>query len=196
MQNKTDKDTGIVKFNTYLHNTSVEHLGRLCREYGTLQTYKKGEEFISAGEPARHMGLIIDGTAKYVVYTSGGDERVIGLETVGGFVASFPWCLRRLPSPCTVIINSEATICRLPTHTLLELMQLDEDVRQNVERATEAIFYTIYDRYIDGYAMSPKERYRQLLQNVPALFDIFQLKDIASYLNVTPYHLRRLRADI
>lgn len=186
----------ISEFNNYLDNTYVMNWDKLCREYGTLQTYKKGETFISIGQTARYVGLLKEGSAKYVVNTSDDEERVIGLETVGGYVASFPYCLRGLPSVFSVIINSDAEIYRLPVQKILDLSRHSEDIRQTIEQSLEAVFYTIYGRYVDLYALSPKERYKKLLDQCPQLFEIFQLKDIASYLNITRQHLRRLKAEI
>ena len=185
----------ITAFNPYLDDRSVKQWERMCREHGTLRIFKKGEEFISVGEVARYVGLIKSGAVKYVVYTPDGQERVIGLETAGGYVASFPYCLRGLPAVCSVVLHSDAEIYCLPVQTVEALMQGSSEIRQQIARSLEAVFYTLYGRYVDLYALSPKERYEQLLTKCPRLFEIFQLKDIASYLNITRQHLRRLRAE-
>ena len=189
-------DKPIVEFNTYLHNIHVEFWGRLCREFGTLRSYKKGDEFISIGQTARYLGLIKEGSAKYTVYTPDGQERVIGLETVGGYVASFPYFLRGLPSIWSVVINSDAEIYCVSAQKIVDIGQRHHDIKLAIYQSLEAVFYNLYDRYVDMYALSPKERYQQLLNKCPQLFDIFQLKDIASYLNISRQHLGRLRANV
>lgn len=188
-------DKHIVEFNTYLHNTSVDIWGQVIREYGTLHTYRKGEEFITLGETARYIGLIKEGAVKYVVYTPEGEERVIGLETVGGYAASFPYSLRGRPSIFSIVVTADSQICCAPVQQIVELSMSDTEFGNVVGNALEAVFYNIYDRYVDLYALSPKNRYEQLLKRCPRLFDIFQLKDIASYLNITPTYLRKMRRD-
>lgn len=189
-------DSHITEFNKYLNNTYVTAWEKLCREYGTLRSYKSGEEFITVGETARYIGFIRQGSAKYVAYTPDGQDRVIGFETTGGYVASYPYCLRGLPSIWSVVINSDAEIYCLPVQKIIELSRSDESVKQISELALEAVFYMLYERYVDFRTLTPKERYRQLLHKCPKLFEIFQLKDIASYLNITRQHLGRLRADL
>lgn len=186
----------IVEFNTYLHSAYVDIWAQIIREYGTLHAYKRGEEFITLGETARYMGLIEEGAVKYAVYTPEGEERVIGLETVGGYAASFPYSLRGLPSIFSIVVTADSLICRAPVQQIVELSRSDAAFGSVVGNALEAVFYNIYDRYVDLYALSPKERYEQLLKRCPRLFEIFQLKDIASYLNITRQHLGRLRTDI
>lgn len=39
-------------------------------------------------------------------------------------------------------------------------------------------------------------RYNHLISTHPDLFNLFSLKDIASFLNITPTHLSRLRRKI
>lgn len=183
----------IAEFNTYLHSSYVDMWGEIIRKYGTPQTFRRGEEFITAGETARYIGLIDEGAVKYVVYTPEGEERVIGLETVGGYAASFPYSLRGLPSIFSVVVTADSEICCAPVQQIVELSRTDDEFGRVVGMALEAVFYNIYDRYVSQYAHSPRERYEQLLQSCPRLFDIFQLKDIASYLNITPQYLRRLK---
>jgi len=44
--------------------------------------------------------------------------------------------------------------------------------------------------------MTPTEKYRYILSNKPQLIQKFPLKYIASYLNITPETLSRVRATI
>lgn len=62
-----------------------------------------------------------------------------------------------------------------------------------VMHTTEAVYGTIYDRYVDLYVKTPQQRYVELISRHPDIFDLFSLKDIASFLNITPTHLSRLR---
>lgn len=187
-------DRPLVDFNTYLRHEDVSGWDKLCREYGKIRTYKKGEEFCTCGHLSRYIGLIKEGSVKYVVYNSSdGEERVIGLETVGGFAASFPYSLRGRPSIFSVVINSDSEIYCVSVRKIIELSRHDEEVRHIIMQSLEAVFYTLYERYTELYTLSPKERYERLLKRCPGLFETFHLKDIASYLNVTRQHLSRLR---
>ncbi|MBP2690720.1 MAG: hypothetical protein J6B44_02715 [Muribaculaceae bacterium] len=62
-----------------------------------------------------------------------------------------------------------------------------------VHSTTREVFSTVYDRLVDLYSKTPQQRYDELINRDPDLFELFSLKDIASLLNVTPTHLSRLR---
>lgn len=181
------------EFNTYLDGIDSEFWSRLCREEGDLRNYKKGEEFISIDTVAKHIGLIKSGSVKYIAYNSEMDEKIVGLETVGGFAASWPFCLHGIPSIVTIVANSDLEIYCLSAAKINELANNDIAIERQIAQATEQVFYTAYERLISLYTQSPKERYDALLEKCPKVFEIFDLKDIASYLNVTPQHLSRLR---
>ena len=182
------------EFNTYLNGINYEFWKELCIKHGSVCCVGKGEDFITSGTIAKHIGLITQGSMKYIVYTSDGKEKVIGLETIGGFAASFPFCLHNHPSVVSVVANSDSQLYSISVATITELARTYPGIRSMLEKTLEIVFYDIYNRYVSLYALSPRERYERLLERCPQLFDIFPQKDIASYLNITPQHLRRFKS--
>lgn len=181
------------EFNTYLVSIDSDFWKREILEHGIPKKYKKGEEFIAIGSVAKHIGWIKTGSVKYVAYTHRHDEKIVGLETAGGFAASWPFCLHGMPSVVSIVANTDLEIVCLPVYKIKEFVESNPDFERQVAQSTVQIFYTAYERLIDLYTKTPKERYEQLLLKCPKIFEIFDLKDIASYLNITPTHLSRLR---
>ena len=183
----------IREFNTYLEGIDSEFWSSLCREEGELRTYKKGEEFVTIGTVAKYIGLIKSGSVKYVAYNSDMDEKIVGLETVDGFAASWPFCLHNIPSVVSIIANTDLEIYCLTAVKINELAKNDLKIERKIAKANEHLFYTAYERLVSFYVQSPRERYESLLKKCPRVFEVFDLKDIASFLNITPQHLSRFR---
>ena len=186
----------IKEFNTYLEKVDTHYWIGLCKEMGTLRKFKAGEEIIPLDKVGQSLGLIKSGTVKYVAYTSEGEEKVIGLEAANGFAASWPFCLRKIPSLVSVIAISDCEIYCLPISFLREKGMDDCEFERKIEHSTEQIFHTIYERLVDLYTLTPKERYEKMLLRCPKMFDLFTLKDIASYLNISTQHLFRIRKGL
>lgn len=184
------------EFNTYLGAVDSEFWSRLIRENGTLHRFKKDEEFITIGTVGKYIGLIKSGSVKYIAYTSRLDEKIVGLETVGGFAASWPFCLHGIPSLVSIIANIDSEIYCLPVSTLKELIKTIPELESQIAQSTEQVFYTGYERLINFYIKTPKERYDDLLKKCPRIFEVFDLKDIASFLNITPIYLSRIRKQL
>ena len=53
-----------------------------------------------------------------------------------------------------------------------------------------------YHRLLNLYSASPKIRYQELLKRCPDIVHQTSLKEIASFLNISPYTLSRIRREI
>lgn len=183
-------------FNTYINNIEADFWRNLCVNDGELRHYTKGEEFVSAGSVARYLGYIKSGMLKYVAYSTDGEEHVVGLEFAGEYVADFPFSLYGKRARVSIVAETDCDIYCVSVANVKKLMDRDCRVKDIVMRSTEAIFSTVYDRYVALYTQSPQQRYNDMISRHPDLFTLFSLKDIASFLNVTPTHLSRLRKNI
>ncbi len=182
-------------FNTYIEHIDFEAWRDVCVSHGSLHRFAKGEEFVSIGKTGRFIGYIVSGALKYVAYSTDGTEHVMGLVFGDGFVADWPFCLYEQKAKLAIVAVSDCEIYCLETKDLRQSIDSDPGFKEIVMHSTEAVYSTVYDRYIDLYCKSPQERYRELITHHPNLFDLFSLKDIASFLNITPTHLSRLRKN-
>lgn len=183
-------------FNSYIKSPAADYWRELCLREGTLLQFGKGEEFFTEGQVARYFGYIKSGTLIYVSYAEDGTEHVIGLEFAGEFVTDFPFSFRGQKARASVIAETACEIYCLSTAMLGERLKTDPELKEMVMVGTEAVFATVYDRYKDLHTKTPGERYRSLISQHPDLFSLFPLKDIASFLNITPTHLSRLRKNV
>lgn len=183
-------------FNTYIEGIEPNFWRTLLMREGELRRYGKGEEFVTEGQPGQYFGYVKSGTLKYVVWASDGTERVIGLEFEGEFVADFPFSLYGMKARASIVAVSDCEIYCLPAERVKKMTDTDPQIKDIVMHSTEAIFATVYDRYVALYTLTPQERYNDLISRHPDLFTLFPLKDIASFLNITPTHLSRLRKSI
>ncbi|MDE5629325.1 MAG: Crp/Fnr family transcriptional regulator [Muribaculaceae bacterium] len=180
-------------FNTYYDNIDHHFWRKLCVEEGELRTYQKGEFFVEQGTVARYIGYIKSGTLKYVAYAADGTESVVGLEFAGEFVADFPFSLHGMKSRVSIIAVTPCEIFCISAREIGMRMQSDEELYRVVAETNVALFDTTYNRYIDLHVKSAQERYNELIEKYEDIFSYFSLKDIASFLNITPTHLSRLR---
>ena len=183
-------------FNTYIDGIDADFWRGLCLNEGKLISFQRGDAFVSVGEIARYIGYIKSGTLKYIALSDDGEEHVVGLEFGGEFVADFPFSLYGIPARVSIIAETPCEIYCLETSTVAEMVQAKPEMKKIVMHATEAIFSTVYDRYVALYTKTPQQRYLELINSHPDLFSLFSLKDIASFLNITPTHLSRLRKTV
>ena len=180
-------------FNTYIEHIDVEVWRKFCVSKGTLRHFAKGEEFVSIGKVGRYFGFIQSGTLKYVARSDDGTEYVMGLVFGNGFVGDWRHFSQNQKATVAIVATSDCDIYCITSNELKVMMESDPYFKDMVMHSTEAVYGTIYDRYVDLYVKTPQQRYDELVSRHPDLFDLFSLKDIASFLKITPTHLSRLR---
>lgn len=180
-------------FNTYYENIDSNFWRNIFVEKGVLRHYEKGDLFAEEGRIARYLGYIQSGALKYVVYAPDGSEKVVGLEFAGEFVADFPFSLYGKKSRVSIVAVTPCEIYCISSREIGALMKSDAELYRVIAETSMALFDTTYNRYIDLHIKSAKERYDELVEKHEDIFAIFSLKDIASFLNITPTHLSRLR---
>ena len=180
-------------FNTYIEHIDVEAWREICVNKGKLRQFAKGEEFVSTGKVGRYIGFIQSGTLKYVARSVNGTEHVMGLVFGEGFVADWPFCLYGKEAKLSIVAVTDCDIYCVSSEEVKKRMDSDPKFRDVVMHSTEEVYTTVYDRYVDLYVKTPQQRYDDLINRHPDLFDLFSLKDIASFLKITPTHLSRLR---
>lgn len=111
------------------------------------------------------------------------------------FVCDYPTFLYGRPS--------QTIEAMMPSRVLkVTGQQLELFFNQNMEtmklRAMigEHILSQFRSRYLDLHCITPRERYEMLLQRCPGIMEFLDLQDIASFLNVHPNTVIKIRRDI
>lgn len=180
-------------FNTYIDQIDFDAWREICVSKGKLRQFAKGEEFVSIGKVGGYIGFIQSGTLKYVACSADGTEHVMGLVFGEGFVADWPFCLYGKEAKLAIVAVTDCEIYCVSSGEVKKRMDSDLKFRDVVMHSTEEVYTTVYDRYVDLYVKTPQQRYDDLINRHPDLFDLFSLKDIATFLKITPTHLSRLR---
>ena len=175
------------QFNKYISKIDTTFFKDLCLEKGTLKFYNKGDYISREGDIFPYWGYIESGIIKYTCYNATEKKEYnTGFSFEGEFVADYPTCLYNL--------ESEISICALTDCKILICHSNDAVYIARI--AAEQLFFQTYSRYADFYRLTPEERYKQLLKRSPYLFQLIPLKEIASYLKITPTHMSRIRKAI
>lgn len=183
----------MANFNSFIDKLDMEFWHEICAKNGELCHYKKGEFFVQQGDVIRCMGIVQEGYFKYVTTDSSGNEHIIGLALPGTFVGDYLSTTQKTPCMTSIVAatNVEVLVCNC--EIVNELFNEDRELHQLF---SDLLFHDCYIQYLDMHRLSPKERYIALLKRCPDILQNISIKEIASYLNVTPTYLSRIRKEI
>lgn len=182
------------KFNLYDQKIDFAAIKDACREKGTHTHYAKDEPFVQQGYVGKYLGVVESGYFKYVTLTSSGDEAVVGFAFEGEIVADYYNSFNDLPSEITIKAGTEAEVSQIRTAEARELFY--SVYHDSLSSINGALFSEIYARYLELHRKTPTERYLDLIKLYPGLLATVSLRDIASYLLITPTYLSRIRKNL
>ena len=183
-------------FNSYINGLDLSALKAYCIHHGRLMQYAKGDYFIKAGEESRYIGFVERGYFNYkVINPSEGKEYITGFAFEGEFVGDYPNCLSGNTSEVTIVAGTSCKVFHLAGEELRKLLNSDSmgSLKQDI---SDHLFSQVYTQYLDTYRMTTRERYKRLLLRCPEIVQSINLKDIASYLKVTPTTISNIRRKI
>lgn len=186
----------MISFNTYIEGLDLSELKSYCVIHGQLKQYAKGDYYIKEGEESRYIAYIECGYFNYKVHNSSeGKDYITGFAFEGEFVGDYPNCLSGKTSEVTIVAGTSCKVYQLAGEELCKL--LDSDEMRDIKIAiSDHLFSQVYAQYLDTYRMTTRERYKRLLLRCPEIVHSINLKDIASYLKVTPTTISNIRREI
>ena len=179
------------------NSIDLQALLDFCKKEGKEVIYRKGEQLEREGDPARWFGFVTEGCFKYI--TRGiSDERnhLTWFSFEGEFVADYPCILSGQPSQATIEAMMPCRVWRVSGEELLGFFR--QSIKNMELRAVidEHMLNQFKARYQDFHRATPHERYNLLMQRCPGIVEHLNLQDIASFLNVTPKTISKIRKGI
>lgn len=181
-------------FNVYLQRVDLNAFRKYCEEHGVVVKYRAGEHFARRGYLLRRWGFVTKGLFTYSVADNNGNEHIVGFAFQDALVGDYHSVAVDRQAICDIVAATDCEVIVCETSKFKDLLKRDG----NALRITlsENLFEEAYTRLIDLYALTPKERYQKLLSKCPDLLQYISLKQLASYLKITPTHLSRIRKEI
>lgn len=183
------------KFNN--NRLDLQMLREFCEREGEEIVYRKGDQLEREGDPARWFAFVTEGCFKYVKYGVSDDKaHFTWFLFESEFVCDYPTFLYGRPSQATIEAMVSSRVLRVTGQ------QLEQFFNQNMETMKlrvmigEHILSQFCSRYLELHCTTPRERYEMLLQRCPRIMKFLDLQDIASFLNVHPNTVSKIRRDI
>lgn len=181
--------------NRYLEMNGIPQMRAWVIEHGVRKEYRKGEYFVHEGEPCHNVGYIESGSFRYTKWNYKGQEQIVGYSFERDFVAEYAALQNDTPSRTSAQAIKDCVVWKVDKqifNLFFEVCGID-GLRHTLD---EVFFADIYDRLMSLYTDSPEERYLKLISDFPEILNLVTLKEIASFICVTPETLSRIRKKI
>jgi CRP-like cAMP-binding protein len=179
------------------NNLDLETLREFCEREGEAVTYRKGDQLEREGDPARWLAFVTEGCFKYVMHGLSDDrEHITWFSFEGEFVVDYPTFLYARPAQTTIVAMMPSRVLRVTGQQLEQFFNQSKETMKLRATIAEHLLEQFRSRYLDLHCTTARERYDLLMQRCPGIVDHLDLQDIASFLNVHPNTISKIRHDI
>ena len=181
------------KFNGYNKQLDFSDLESLFVEKGVLKEFKKKEYFVHQDDKTHRIGFVKSGIFRLTRIDANANEWIIGYAFEGEFLSDYPAMVHQSNSLINIQATTNSEVYMLTSQELNDFWETSMDTQRLGRQIAEMMFEEIYKRLIHFYCDTPEQRYIALMQRCPSLKENVPLKEIASFLGVTPETVSHIR---
>lgn len=162
-----------------------------------LKEYSKNDYYLFAGEIERQIGFILKGSFRWYYINPEGEEINFHFFFENSFIVEFQSYLSEKPGRMYIQAMEDSSVILLPQKEKLEQFYSKSHSLEHLGRlVTENVYLETAERVKDFLYNTPEERYKNLLERHPDIFQRVSLANISSYLGIKPQSLSRIRKRI
>ena len=157
---------------------------------------RKNTFLIKEGETEKYSYFVFDGLLRCWIINRKGDEQTFWFCKKGTFSLSNISFTLQEKSAFNVQTIVDSVIYRIDKKKAAELYSAIPRLKTVFDDLTAILLHKILNRNIDLIKYSPEQYYLQMIDEYGVTLNYIPLKDIASYLGITPQALSRIRKRI
>jgi len=158
-----------------------------------IADFGKGDPLVHQGHGAMEQFFILDGILKRVVSNSEGKEMILRFASETDMDTSYAaWCLKT-PVPYSIVAVTKVRAARLSMQHWVDFLNRQPEAKTRFEHEVMHLMSEVMAHTITLHLLDAPGRLSRFMRKHPELLSRIPKKELASYLNLTPETLSRLK---
>lgn len=169
---------------------------KLIIELISCKTIKAGEFLVKFEDEHKKIFFVQEGLFKAFFYDKNCEEVIIDFYKEGGLCGDWQSTLSEQPAQICIQAIEDSYIVQIDIKRLSQIIKNNLNLIKVYNKILKDILIYSLHNIKRNMNEKPKERYLQLIEDRPYLFNRVPQKEIASYLGITPVSLSRLKRRV
>lgn len=182
-------------FVNQIHPLSKEVLEEF-KSIFTEKKYSKNEIILATGEIATMFYIVKEGIARSYIMDENGKDHTRSLFVPVSSTGSLESLITKKPSSSNYQCLSDCVLLEGDFFKFKELVKNHFELSLFYSKILENIFLIMLKRITELSTLNASEIYKNLKKEIPEIDNLIPQYQIASYLNITPVQLSRIRKEL
>ena len=158
-----------------------------------IADFGKGELLVHQGHGAMEQFFILDGILKRVVSNAAGKEMILRFAAETDMDTSYAAWRLGTPVPYSIVAVTKVLAGKLSMQHWVEFLERHAEIKEHFEYEVMSLMSEVMAHTITLHLLDAPGRLSRFKRKHPELLDRIPKKELASYLNLTPETLSRLK---
>ncbi|MCB0382760.1 MAG: Crp/Fnr family transcriptional regulator [Psychroserpens sp.] len=168
----------------------------ILKNIATRKILKSREKTIDQGGMSSKLYFLTSGLMRSVRVSELGKEYTKNIYSPISFLGPLSSILTQKPSLLTYEALTDCVVYEIDYYDFLKLTQTTIEISNVYNRILEYLFLIYEKKQFESISLNATERYQLLKTRIPDIDRQIPQYQIASYLNITPVQLSRIRKDL
>ena len=181
-------------FKTKLHVSKETFL--ILKNLASRRKLKTGESIVKQGGKSNKIAFLTSGLMRAYCTLESGKKITKNIFTPIGFVGAFSSIVKNEPSLFCYEALVDSKIYEVNFEEFLKISKSNIDISNLYNRILEYVFIVYETKQLESMTLNATERYIVLKKQIPSIDNLIPQYQIASYLNISPVQLSRIRKTL
>jgi len=168
----------------------------ILQSLSTKRELVAGECIVKQGGKSKKIAFLTSGLMRAFISLESGKQITKNIFTPIGFVGAFSSIIKNEPSLLCYEAMVDSVVYEINFDEFIKISKTNIDISNLYNRILEYVFIMYERKQLEIMSLNGTERYLALKKQIPNIENLIPQYQIASYLNISPVQLSRIRKEM